>query len=110
VKTAVVPEESKFPHFQRYRPGDFTPVAVMHVVDRVVGRQMLLGDEEKEFFRGLMRQISGFTGLEVITWACLGNHYHLLLTVPNEVEAAHLRAEISEEAILEREQSSGMIV
>jgi len=95
-------EEPRFPRFQRYRPSELTPWAVMHVVDRVVGRQMLLGDEEKEFLRVLMRKISRFSGVEVITWACLGNHYHLLLRVPNELEAAHLRAEISEEALLER--------
>jgi REP element-mobilizing transposase RayT len=78
----------------------------MHVVDRVVGRQLLLGEEEKEFLRSLLRGISAFAGLEVITWTCLDNHYHLLLRVPNEAEAARLRAEISEEALLERMKSA----
>ncbi len=95
-------EPPRFPHFQRYRPSELTPWGVMHVVDRVVGRQKLLGTEEKEYFRRLMRRLARFTGLEVITWACLDNHWHLLLRIPNEVEGAALRAELSEEALLER--------
>jgi len=95
-------EPPHFPRFRRWLPGSETPWGVMHVVDRVVGRERLLGSEEKEFFRRLMRRLARFTGLEVITWACLDNHWHILLRVPNEAEAAVLREGISEESLLER--------
>ncbi len=94
--------ESSFPAYHRWLPGDHTPFAVMHIVDRVVGRQFLLGTEEKEQFRKLLDQLTAFTGLELLTWTCLDNHYHLLLRVPNQVEAAHLREDLTEEVLFER--------
>lgn len=43
--------ESSFPVYHRWLPGDEAPYGVMHVVDRVVGREFLLGEVEKEKFR-----------------------------------------------------------
>lgn len=94
--------ERPFPEYQRFLPDDFTPVGVMHVVDRVVGRQFLLGTDEKEYFRDLLRRIAAFTGLELLTWTCLDNHFHLLLKIPNATEAQHLRDALSEEDVLGR--------
>lgn len=94
--------ESPFPQFKRYLPCDFTPVGVMHVIDRVVGGQFLLGDEEKDHFRALLLKLVPFSGLELLTWTCMTNHYHLLLKVPNQGEARHLREEVTEEEIFAR--------
>jgi putative transposase len=69
---------------------------VHHVVSRVCGRQFLLTDGEKEAFRGLLRRVAGFCGVEVITFALLDNHFHLLIEVPGKV------GELSDEALLER--------
>jgi len=74
----------------------------MHVVDRVCGRQFLLGPEEKEAFRILLHRLVRFTGLELLTWTCLDNHFHLLLRVPNAGEAAQLRASLCEADLFER--------
>jgi REP element-mobilizing transposase RayT len=56
--------------------------ACYHVMSRVVDRQMVLGDEEKEKFRKLMRAAEGFCGVHVLTYAILDNHFHILLEVP----------------------------
>ena len=56
--------------------------ACYHVMSRVVDRQMVLGDEEKEKFRRLMRAVEGFSGVKVLTYAILDDHFHILMEVP----------------------------
>ena len=53
-----------------------------HVMSRVAGGDLLFGDVEKEAFRKLMRRMERFSGVEVLTYAVMGNHFHLLLRVP----------------------------
>ena len=57
-------------------------LACYHVMSRVVDRQMVLGSQEKEKFRKLMRKVESFSGVRVLTYAILDNHFHLLLEVP----------------------------
>ena len=59
-------------------------------------RRFLLTDVEKETFRKLLIRVSGFCGVEVITYALLDNHFHLLVEVPGEP------GELSDEALLGR--------
>lgn len=55
-----------------------------HVVSRVAGKYLLFGDGEKELFRRiLMRQLK-FSGLQALAWCFMGNHFHLLLKVPDK--------------------------
>ncbi len=56
--------------------------ACYHVMSRVVDRQMVLDHLEKEHFRKLMRQVAGFSGVRIMTYAILDNHFHILLEVP----------------------------
>lgn len=56
--------------------------AVYHCMSRVVGGQMLLGDQEKEIFRKQMLQVAEFCGIEILTFCIMGNHFHILLKVP----------------------------
>ena len=53
-----------------------------HVMSRVAGGDLLFGDVEKEAFRKLMRRMERFSGVEVLTYAVMGNHFHLLVRVP----------------------------
>jgi len=53
-----------------------------HTMSRVAGGDLLFGDVEKEAFRKLMRRMERFSGVEVLTYAVMGNHFHLLLRVP----------------------------
>jgi REP element-mobilizing transposase RayT len=53
-----------------------------HTMSRVAGGELLFGDVEKEAFRKLMRRMERFSGVEVLTYAVMGNHFHLLVRVP----------------------------
>ena len=53
-----------------------------HTMSRVAGGERLFGDIEREAFRKLMRRMERFSGVEVLTYAVMGNHFHLLLRVP----------------------------
>jgi REP element-mobilizing transposase RayT len=63
----------------------------------VVDRRFVLGTEEKEKFRTLMRMQENFTGCRVLSYCLMDNHFHLLLEVPPMAEGG-----ISDEALLKR--------
>ena len=54
-------------------------------MSRVVDRNYIFGDEEKEFFRLTMRKLEAFTGVKVLTYCVMSNHWHILLEVPSSV-------------------------
>ena len=56
--------------------------AFYHILSRIVDRRLILDDMEKERFRRLMRAVEAFSGCQVLTWACLSNHWHICLRVP----------------------------
>ena len=62
-----------------------------HVVSRVIERRFVLNVEEREQFSRLMRQQELFSGVRVLTWACLSNHFHLLLAVDDKAAEAQGR-------------------
>ena len=53
-----------------------------HVMSRVVNRDHILGNVEKEFFRRTMRKLEAFMGVRVLTYCIMSNHWHILLEVP----------------------------
>ena len=53
-----------------------------HCMSRIIQGQMLLNDSEKERFRKIVRAVAEFAGIEVMTYALMTNHLHLLLMVP----------------------------
>jgi REP element-mobilizing transposase RayT len=53
-----------------------------HVVSRVVHKQMLFGPEEKDKLVSLMRRYERFSGVRVLTYCVMGNHFHWLVEVP----------------------------
>ncbi|NCD34710.1 MAG: transposase, partial [Spartobacteria bacterium] len=57
-------------------------LAYYHCMSRIVGREMLLGTQEKEHIRRLIRRVEGFTGVHVLTYAVMTNHIHVLLEEP----------------------------
>ena len=58
--------------------------ACYHVMSRTVGGELILGDTEKEAFRVLMWKMARFSGIQILTYAVMGNHFHLLVSVPNQ--------------------------
>ena len=74
-----------------------------HCVSRVVGRQFIFqtaghGSPEAERFVLLMRRLEAFSGVRVLTYALMSNHFHLLCEVPQAQE-------LSEVELLERIQA-----
>ena len=57
-----------------------------HVMSRITERRFYLGAREKERFRGMMRRVAEFSGVEVLTYTVLDNHFHLLIQVPERVD------------------------
>jgi len=67
----------------------------VHCISRTIDCQFLLGEVEREAFVRLMRKVEAFTGVRVITYAVLSNHFHILLA-ENEPET------LSDAALLDR--------
>ena len=61
-------------------------VSYYHVMSRITERRFYLGAREKEYFRGIMRRVADFSGVEVLTYTVLDNHFHLLIQVPERVD------------------------
>jgi len=69
--------------------------AYYHLLSRTVNGEKLFGTGEKEVLRKMIRQVAAFSGIHVITYAIMDNHFHLLVEVPEE-------REVSDREILER--------
>ncbi len=66
----------------RFRGPKGLRVAYFHCVSRVVGRQLLLGEDEKAHFLRLMRLYEKLCGLRIVSYCLMSNHFHLLVEVP----------------------------
>ena len=57
-----------------------------HIGTRCVGRAMMFGDDEKTHIVDQILRMADFCGMEVNTYAVMGNHIHILLHVLPERE------------------------
>jgi len=72
-----------------------------HVVNRVHDREFMFDSKWSGLFVDLLRRVEVFTGVEVLTYCVMSNHFHLLVRVPP-------RREIDDEELLGRyEQLAG---
>jgi REP element-mobilizing transposase RayT len=55
-----------------------------HLVSRVVNRGFVFEDAERERFAQIMRDAETFSGVRVLSWTILSNHFHLLIYVPEK--------------------------
>jgi REP element-mobilizing transposase RayT len=75
-------------------PNSFSPVAYYHCVSRVVNRDFVFGDEEREQFVEFMRLYERFCGVRVVTYCVMSNHFHLLVGVPKRPETMPSNVEL----------------
>ena len=64
-----------------------------HVMSRVVDRRRVFEAKDKEIFRKILRNQEAFTGVRVVTYCLMSNHFHLLLEVPDRETLAPLDEE-----------------
>ena len=63
--------------------------AYYHVISRVVGREYVFAaDAERERFRAIMRAVEAFSGVQILTWTLLSNHFHILVHVPEQADVS----------------------
>ena len=60
--------------------------AIYHCVSRVVERRFHFGAVEKEMFVELMRLYEAFSGVHVLSYCVMSNHFHVLVEVPPRPE------------------------
>ena len=61
--------------------GDFC----YHCMSRTVNGERFFGNREKEVLRKMLWQVADFSGVEVLTYAVMSNHFHVLIRVPEAV-------------------------
>jgi REP element-mobilizing transposase RayT len=73
-----------------------------HLMSRTAGGERVFGSTEKEGFRRLMWRLAKFSGVRILTYAVMDNHFHLLVSVPNrEKFLARFEGPDGEEKLLE---------
>ncbi|MDR3227931.1 MAG: transposase, partial [Puniceicoccales bacterium] len=63
-------------------------VSVFHCVSRTVNGEIFLSDAEKDTMQKQLHQIADFCGVQVVTYALMGNHFHVLVRVQQQGEVA----------------------
>lgn len=63
--------------------------SIYHCVTRTVNGAFLFDDAAKEILRKQLWQIADYCGVQVLTYAILSNHFHVLLRVPRAVEVSN---------------------
>ena len=53
-----------------------------HVMSRTCGGEVFWDDVEKEALRQLLWKMAEFSGVRVVTYCIMGNHFHALVEVP----------------------------
>ena len=61
-------------------------LGVYHAMTRTVNRERLFDNGDKEILRRQIWQVAEYTGVEVITYAILANHFHVLVRVPQRTD------------------------
>lgn len=74
---------------------------VYHIVSRTAGRSLLFGPAEREMFGYMLDKAARFCGIEVLTWCCLSNHFHLLISISDSrTEKIHSQIRSNPQALL----------
>lgn len=61
---------------------------VYHVVSRTAFRRFAFRPEERNAFVRLLARVAAFSGVRVLTFAVMSNHFHLLVRVPEGHEVS----------------------
>lgn len=62
--------------------------AVYHAISRTVNGEIYFSDEEKEVIRTMVDRVAQFSGVEVLTYCLMSNHFHILVRIPEAPEVS----------------------
>ena len=68
---------------------------VHHLTSRIAHRVFFLKEEERNDFMSLMKRVSAFSGVELIGWCIMKNHFHIYVYLP-------VPPALTDEEVLER--------
>ena len=57
-----------------------------HVYSRIVDKQRIIREREKRYFHTWMRRLERFSGVQVVTYCLMSNHFHVLVRVPEKAQ------------------------
>ena len=66
-----------------------------HCNSRIIERRFIFQEEEREVLCSLFRKAEQFSGVQILTYCVLSNHFHVLVYVPE-------RQDLTDEELLER--------
>ena len=72
----------------------YADTAYYHCVSRVVNREFVFGDAEKEQFVRFMRLYERLCGVRVVTYCVMSNHFHVLVGVPKKPDVMPSNTEL----------------
>ncbi|MBB5035801.1 transposase [Prosthecobacter dejongeii] len=73
-----------------------------HVMSRTCGGEVFFDDVEKEALKRLMWRLADFSGVKLVTYCIMGNHFHVLVEVPRrEVWLQRFAGPAAEEKLFE---------
>ena len=55
---------------------------VHHLISRIAHRVYFLKDDERKDFLEIVRRAAQFSGVQLLGWCVMGNHFHLLVYLP----------------------------
>jgi REP element-mobilizing transposase RayT len=58
--------------------------AIYHCISRTISGEMLFDDKAKEIMRKHLHQAAEFSGVKIVTYAMMGNHFHVLVKVEEQ--------------------------
>ena len=65
---------------------NFTPDRCYHLISRIANRAFYLTDEERRRFVERLWRVAKFSGIEVLAYCFMSNHFHLLVHLPEAPE------------------------
>jgi REP element-mobilizing transposase RayT len=71
-------------HLYRFRSKH--NAAIYHCISRTISGEKLFDEQAKEILRKHLHQAAEFSGVEVITYALMSNHFHILVKVVGQKE------------------------
>ena len=97
---------ARMPRNEVFSPDE---VAIVHVVNRVVRRCFLLGDDpvtgknydhRKEWIEGLFRHFAACFGIDLLVYSIMSNHFHVVLRSRPDVVATWTDTEVARRWLL----------